>query len=131
MRKNYAIINNTMKYILFFMASLIVSSVCGATVIDKVDFLTTKMPYDSYCKLSLHANLKRSLRDHESRNSAASIDLLELQLVTDLAYLDYVIKNEKDNEYAKYIINMIVYGLRGGVYIWGRESEINAFVGEC
>jgi hypothetical protein len=75
--------------------------------------------------LSLHANLKRNLRERESENTTKSIELIELQLVTDIAYLDFVIKNKDDNEYAKYVLFMIVYGLREGYIIGGDNLKSN------
>jgi hypothetical protein len=108
------------KILLFLI--LLGKSACGATTITDKDFLTFKMPYDSYCKLSVHANLKRSLRESKNENTIKSIELVELQLVTDIAYLDFIINsNRDDTDYAKYVLNKIVFGLREG-YIAGGEN---------
>ena len=89
--------------------------------IDDTILKTFKIPYDSYCKITILANLNR-IRKESNDDLAKSISLMELQLVTDLAYLNFVISAvPEESDYAKYVMNKIVYGLRNG-YIDGGDN---------
>jgi len=108
----------------FALGYLVFAQIAASEMIEDKDFLLFKAPYDSYCKISLLANLTRIYEENKSMDLVKSVSLIELQLVTDLAYLDYVIKDNPDHQYAQYVLNKIIFGFREG-YIHGGDNLLS------
>lgn len=114
----------TLCSLLFFFSKNYGQEISSGVITEKL-LTTFKMPYDSYHKLTLLAQLKKLSENDKSENISLLIASTETQLVTDIAYLDFIIKNNQgENEYASYVMNKIIYGIREG-YIKGGDEILS------
>lgn len=89
----------------------------NADAIDEKIISTFRLPQNAYSKISVLANLARVGNVENNQDLSKSVNLLEMELVSDIAYLDYIIrKYPDDSEYPKYVLDKIVIGFREGYF---------------
>jgi len=89
----------------------------NANEIDDKLISVFRLPQNAYSKISVLACLARLNKNQNTPDLDKSINLLEMELVSDIAYLDYTVKKYPDNsEYPKYVLDKIVVGFREGYF---------------
>lgn len=89
----------------------------GAEAISDKIIATFRVPQAAYSKISVLSSLARLGENQDISDLAKSISLLEMELSSDIAYLDYIIhKYPNNSEYPKYVLDKIVVGFREGYF---------------
>ena len=79
-----------MKKLVLRTICIFIISTAPVGAINEKNIALHRVPQSAYSKISILANLKRINNEAKDSNIIKSINLIEMELVNDIAYLDFI-----------------------------------------